>query len=40
MAPNYNSIIKINNNKSKWCFFARVARLWTSSDSTNSEKSM
>ena len=38
MAPNHDSLININDNKSKWCFFARIFKLWSSIDLNNSEK--
>ena len=38
MAVSHDSLININDNKSKWYFFARIHRLWTSTNSNNSEK--
>jgi len=28
MATNYDSLIDINDNKSKWCCFAKIVMLW------------
>jgi len=39
MAPNYDSLVNIPDNKSKWCSFARIFRLWSTIDSNSSEKS-
>ena len=40
MVTNYDSLMKINDNKSKQCFLTRIIRLWKSTDFMNSEKSL